>query len=145
MRRSKRPRNPPRKPAPDTAVPDKANDEPVLTLREIITESGDEPFTEWIASVRDLAARLRILARQDRVKQTGNFGDHRERIAGAVSELRVDYGPGYRIYYVRLGNTLVLLVVGGTKDGQQGDILKAVALWEECKNEIERFSRDFVR
>ncbi len=74
---------------------------------------------------------------------TGNFGDQRERISGAISEIRVDYGPGYRVYYVRLGNVWVILVGGGTKDKQQNDIETAVSLWEKTKDDVERFSREF--
>ena len=145
MRRTKRSRRLSDEPAPEPAFADETEDKPALTLREVVTESGREPFSEWIASVRDLAARLRILARLDRVGQSGNFGDHRKHIAGATSELRIDYGPGYRVYYVLQGNTLVLLIIGGVKDSQQSDILKAAALWEECKNDVEGFSRDFIR
>ena len=77
--------------------------------------------------------------------QGGNFGDRRERIAGAVSELRIDYRPGYRVYYVRVGSQIVVLMGGGTKDNQQGDIDEAVRLWERYKDDVEERSRDFRR
>ena len=73
----------------------------------------------------------------------GNFGSHRERISGAVSELKLDYGPGYRVYFVRQGDTLVILLGGGTKASQEGDIMSAVALWERNKDDAKRFSREF--
>ncbi|MDQ2687359.1 MAG: type II toxin-antitoxin system RelE/ParE family toxin, partial [Armatimonadota bacterium] len=87
--------------------------------------------------------KARVLSRLDRIEQTGNLGDHRERIMGAVSEIRIDYGPGYRLYYVLQGDVLIVLLGGGTKETQQGDIGAAVALWERNKNDAERFSREF--
>lgn len=92
--------------------------------------------------MRDTAARTRIAARITRILQAGNFGDHRERISGAISEIKVDYGPGYRIYYVRLGSLIVVLMGGGTKDSQQGDIEAATALWERYKDNVEKYTRD---
>lgn len=62
---------------------------------------------------------------------------------GAVSEMRIDYGPGYRLYFVLHGDTLIVLLGGGTKDSQQADIAAAVTLWERNKNDAERFSREF--
>ncbi len=73
----------------------------------------------------------------------GNLGDHRERIAGAVSELRIDYGPGYRVYFVRHGDIFVVLLGGGTKETQTSDIQAAHALWERNKNDAERYAREF--
>lgn len=70
-------------------------------------------------------------------------GDHRERIEGAVSELRIDYGPGYRVYYVQIGDIVVVLLGGGVKDRQQNDIDAALAVWEDNKDEDDRFSRVF--
>ena len=64
-------------------------------------------------------------------------------MSGAISEMRVDYGSGYRVYYVQTGDTIILLVFGGTKDTQQGDIEEAARLWERIKNDVERFSREF--
>ena len=79
-------------------------------------------------SLRDYVAKLRVTARIVRLINTGNMGDHRERISGAVSGMRIDCGPGYRIYYVRQGDVLILLLAGGTKDSQQNDIEEAVRL-----------------
>ena len=145
MQRTKRSRKPPEEMTPDAPVTDEADNKPAIDVRVLERDSGEIPYIDWYTALRDAEAKTRITARLNRIVATGNFGDHRERIAGAVSELRIDHGPGYRIYYVRNGNTLVLLVVGGVKDGQQSDILKAVALWEECKDEIERLSRVYVR
>ena len=108
----------------------------------LVEENGNVPFESWYRGLRDVAARARIAARIARILQGGNFGDHRERIEGAVSELRLDYGPGYRIYYVRQGDTIAILLGGGVKDGQQRDIAEAVALWERCRHDVEGRSRE---
>jgi len=142
MRRTKRKGKPPDEPAPDATIA--SEDKPALDVRVLRRESGEIPYLDWFRSLRDAGAKTRVAARIARLRLTGNFGDHRERISGAVSELRIDYGPGYRVYYVQNGNTLILLIVGGVKDGQQSDIQKAVALWEECKDDNDRFSGDFV-
>lgn len=138
-----------RKVAP-TVSPSVAENESVTDtesgLRVCEIKLADEalPFRRWLFALRDVAARARILMRLDRIVAGGNFGDHRERIVGAISELRIDYGPGYRIYYVWHGNVLVVLLGGGTKDGQQGDIEAVVELWEQVKNDVERYTRDFI-
>lgn len=83
-------------------------------------------FTEWIDGLKDITGRARILARIRRLAD-GNPGDHRN-LTGGVSELRVDAGPGYRVYYTRRGNELIILLVGGDKASQQRDIDKAKEL-----------------
>lgn len=89
-------------------------------------------FAEWLRKLRDEVARARIQIRVRRVS-LGNFGDVKP-VGGGVSELRVDYGPGYRVYLRRHGEVLVLLLAGGTKKTQEADIVKAKELakeWEE--------------
>jgi len=83
-------------------------------------------FTEWIDGLKDVAGRARILARIRRLAD-GNPGDHRN-LAGGISELRVDVGPGYRVYYTLRGSELVILLVGGDKATQQNDISRAQEL-----------------
>ena len=85
-----------------------------------------DQFAAWIDSLKDVAGRARILARIRRLAG-GNPGDHRN-LSGGISELRVDVGPGYRIYYTQRGNLLVILLVGGDRDSQQRDIEKAKQL-----------------
>lgn len=112
---------------------------------QVLVLTGEDTlssFERWYLGLRDTAARTRIAARITRVLQAGNFGNHRERISGAISEMKVDYGPGYRIYYVRLGNLIIVLIGGGTKDSQQSDIETAVALWERYKDNVEKYSQD---
>lgn len=109
----------------------------------LVKTDGVCPFTKWFGGLRDSEAKSRILVRIVRLIQNGNLGDRRERIAGAVSELKINYGPGYRVYYVQIGDVVVVLQGGGVKDGQQADIDAALKLWEENKDDNDRFSRVF--
>lgn len=92
-----------------------------------------ETYARWFAGLRDLRARARIDARIRRLS-LGNFGDAKA-LGGGVSELRVDYGPGYRVYFARRGAAVFLLLCGGDKSGQKADIARAreiAAEWEEA-------------
>lgn len=83
-------------------------------------------FASWIDSLKDVVGRARILARIRRLGD-GNPGDHRN-LSDGISELRVDVGPGYRVYYTQRGKQWVILLVGGDKGSQQRDIEKAKEL-----------------
>lgn len=85
-------------------------------------------FSEWFAGLRDRNAALRIAARIRRV-ELGNLGD--AKFFDGIGELRIDYGPGYRVYFVKRGAELVILLGGGDKSTQQRDIGRAVALAKE--------------
>jgi putative addiction module killer protein len=84
-------------------------------------EQSDE-FKEWLKGLRDQTARAKVLVRIKRLA-AGNMGDVKH--FDGISELRIDYGPGYRIYVARKGNTVYLLLCGGDKSSQQKDIEKA--------------------
>lgn len=86
-------------------------------------------FLAWLMGLRDVQARARIAKRIDRLAQ-GNFGDAKS-VGGGVSELRFDFGPGYRVYYTMRGKVVVILLCGGDKGSQQRDIERAVALAKE--------------
>ena len=86
-------------------------------------------FAEWLRKLRDEQARARIQIRIRRVS-LGNFGDIKS-VGEGISELRVDYGPGYRVYLLQRGTRLVILLAGGTKKTQQTDINKAKVLARE--------------
>lgn len=88
-----------------------------------------EEYARWLEKLRDAEARSRIRIRLRRLA-AGNAGDVRA-VGGGVSELRIDYGPGYRIYYVHRGPTLVILLAGGDKSSQDRDILRALGLAKE--------------
>ena len=85
-----------------------------------------DEFREWVDRLRDQAGRARILVRVDRLIH-GNPGDHRN-LQGGVSELKIDFGPGYRVYYTQRGVQLLLLLIGGDKSSQAKDIAKAQEL-----------------
>ena len=87
------------------------------------TASGKRPFVDWLAGLSDRQARARVEARLARVA-SGNLGDV-EPVGEGVVELRIDWGPGYRVYCSRLGRTVVLLLCGGDKRTQQKDIDRA--------------------
>ncbi len=91
-----------------------------------VTADGRDVIGQWLAKLPDRQARARILARIARLT-VGNFGDCKT-LRGGVSELRIDHGPGYRVYYAKVGKTMVLLLCGGDKRRQAADITRAVAL-----------------
>ena len=93
-----------------------------------ITQTDE--FSKWLKRVKDAAARARILVRIQRLSLTGNFGDAKP-VGEGVFEMRIDYGPGYRLYYAFRGTDLVLLLIGGDKSSQQKDIAKAKKLNRE--------------
>ena len=86
-------------------------------------DAGSEPFEDWMAALKDQAARGAIRARLERVED-GNFGDHRS-VGDGVYELRINFGPGYRVYYLRDGEKIIVLLCGGVKDTQFKDVAKA--------------------
>jgi putative addiction module killer protein len=87
-----------------------------------------EAFYSWRMSLRDTEAKDRIRSRIVRAMQ-GNFGDHHA-ISGGVSEMRIKYGPGYRLYYTVRGQKIIILLCGGDKDSRQRDIKLALTLNE---------------
>ena len=95
------------------------------------TSSGREPFTEWFESIQDRKTQTRIEARLNSIKY-GNFGDYQS-VGDGVFELRFHFGPGYRIYFGLVDNTIVLLLCGGDKSSQTRDIVRAKAYWVEYK------------
>ena len=94
------------------------------TLR-VRVQKTDE-YRDWIDGLKDHAGRARVLMRVDRLVH-GNPGVHRNLTEG-VSELKVDVGPGYRVYYAMRGDHLLLLIVGGSKSTQDKDIARALEL-----------------
>ena len=97
--------------------------------------NGREPFTEWLKSLRDRKTRKRIQAQIDRI-ESGNLSDH-ESVGDGVFELRCQFGPGYRVYFGQIGNSIVLLLCGGDKSSQNRDIERAKDYWQEYKESQE--------
>ena len=89
-------------------------------IEEYITVEGRVPFGEWLKRLNDRKARARIRVRLDRLSM-GNLGDCRF-LGSGLCELRIDYGPGYRVYFGEIGDLIILLLAGGTKRSQQRDI-----------------------
>ena len=108
---------------------------PVLnTPKEVVAfraRDGQVPFEDWLNDLKDKRAVARVLARLARVRQ-GNLGDCKP-VGEGVSELRVDYGPGYRVYFGQKGRMLVVLLCGGDKRTQDRDIRLARQFWQEFK------------
>jgi putative addiction module killer protein len=102
-----------------------------IEIRRYRTASGKEPFGDWLSRLRDRQAKARVLVRIDRL-ESGNFGDSKALRSG-VHELRIDWGPGYRVYFGRDGNLLVILLVGGDKRTQAADINRAIEYWQDYK------------
>lgn len=95
-----------------------------MELRRYLTASGRDAFGEWLAELRDVRTRAKIVARIDRLS-AGNFGDCKA-LRGGLFELRIDWGPGYRVYYALVGKECVLLLCGGDKRKQSSDIKRAL-------------------
>ena len=97
---------------------------------------GSEPYALWLTGLSDRQARARVLVRVQRMA-AGNFGDCKPLDAG-VWELRIDWGPGYRVYYALAGHRVVLLLVGGDKRRQRADITAAVGYWQDWQRRNAR-------
>jgi putative addiction module killer protein len=101
------------------------------TLSYYLTEACGKPFKEWLDSLKDIVARQKIRIRLDRVR-LGNLGRNRS-VGEGVYELKIHYGPGYRVYYGLEKKTVVLLLLGGDKSSQKNDIARAKQYWQDHK------------
>lgn len=101
-------------------------------IQRYVTPEGKIPFDEWFFSLRESKTQTIIDKRLDRVS-LGNLGDHRS-VGEGVFELRIDYGPGYRIYFGQIGSTIVLLLCGGDKSTQAQDIRKSLEYWTDYRS-----------
>jgi len=89
-------------------------------------------FDNWFGRLKDRRAKARIQARIDRL-ETGHFGDVAS-VGQGVSELRIFYGPGYRVYFIQRGSTVIILLSGGDKSTQDSDIIKAKELAKKVED-----------
>jgi len=105
-----------------------------IEVRQYQTADGRKPFGAWLDRLRDEQARARIAARIDRM-QSGLRGDWKA-VGADVFELRIDHGPGYRVYCGQDGNALVLLLCGGDKRTQKRDIEVAHGYWQDYQERI---------
>lgn len=100
----------------------------MLNVREYLTAAGRNPFREWLGTL-DVAVRARVQARVLRF-ELGNLGDHKSVGAGAW-EARLAFGPGYRIYFGKEGDSIIILLIGGTRASQGRDIRRAQEFWRD--------------
>jgi len=101
----------------------------MFELRIYSTTQGRAVFADWLRKLRDTKAKAAVIRRINRVEH-GNFGDHKSCREG-VWELRIDMGPGYRVYYAQSAKTIILLLCGGDKGTQDSDIAKACEYWRD--------------
>jgi putative addiction module killer protein len=92
-------------------------------------KNNDEPFISWLARIKDKITKVRIQQRLRRI-ELGNFGDHKS-VGEGVWELRLSFGPGYRIYYGLQNDKVVILLCGGDKKTQKSDVKRAQEHWKE--------------
>jgi putative addiction module killer protein len=104
----------------------------VIEIKEYLTTDGKSPFAIWLRELGDRQAQARIMTRLNRVR-LGNFGDCKA-VGEGVLELRMPFGPGYRVYFAREGEAVVLLLCGGDKGSQQRDIERARQYWQEYRS-----------
>ena len=100
-------------------------------VENYVCPNGSCPFDDWMGSLRDQRAKARIRTRIARVR-LGNLGDY-EPVGNGVLELKINYGPGYRVYFGQVGVKLVILLCGGDKSSQAEDIRRAIEYWEDYK------------
>ena len=105
-----------------------------MQLINYVDQSGHDRFQEWFDALRDRVGRVAIQRRIDRLAG-GNTGDYRFCRDG-VWELRIDVGPGYRVYYARAGEATLLLLWGGRKRTQSRDITRAVEYWNDYQQRL---------
>lgn len=104
-------------------------------IRHFIAADGHDPYFDWLKRLRDPVAKVQIVKRVNRIA-LGNLGDHKFCRDG-VWELRIDVGPGYRVYYAQAGTQIVLLLCGGDKRSQDADIARAVNNWLDWQRRPE--------
>ncbi len=100
-----------------------------MELLHYLGPKREDVYQEWLDGLRDTRARVAIQRRVDRVA-SGNFGDHKFCRDG-VWELRIDFGPGFRVYYALAGETIILLLSGSDKSDQRAEIDRAVGYWKD--------------
>src|SRR5437773_655737 len=103
----------------------------MIEIRRYMTPSGRDVFEDWLDSLKDEVAAARINARISRLAQE-SFGDCKP-VGEGVWELRIDWGPGYRVYYALIERTCVLLLCGGDKRRQRADIARAIDYLRDYK------------
>lgn len=104
----------------------------MFEVQDYLSPDGDDPYAQWLAGLADRQAKARVLVRVLRMA-AGNFGECRP-LSDGVWELKIDHGPGYRVYYAQAGKRLILLLAGGDKRRQQADIETAIERWHDWQH-----------
>ncbi|MBI3525052.1 MAG: type II toxin-antitoxin system RelE/ParE family toxin [Betaproteobacteria bacterium] len=92
-----------------------------------------DTYEQWFRKLKDRQARVRINARIRRIEDSGNFGDVKP-VREGISEMRIDYGPGYRIYFMQRGSMFIVLLAGGDKSTQDANIKSAIKIAKEWRD-----------
>jgi putative addiction module killer protein len=108
----------------------------VVEVRHYINNAGKDVLDEWLSELTDPRAQAKIAVRINRLA-AGNFGDCKS-LGRGLYEFRIDWGPGYRIYYAMIGQRCILLLCGGDKRKQAADIERAVAYFDDYKIRTRR-------
>lgn len=103
----------------------------MIEIRHYVSRTGKDIFDDWFRGLSDLRAQAKIAVRINRLA-AGNFGDSKA-LRGGVSELRIDWGPGYRVYYALIRENGALLLCGGDKRKQAADIERAIKYFQDYK------------
>ncbi len=107
-----------------------------IEIEYYITQTGKSSFEEWFHSLKDIKTKAIVLKRLARVR-LGNFGEWRS-LGGGLGELKINFGPGYRIYFGQKNKILVILLCAGNKNTQEKDIKKAFEFWRDCHQRGEK-------
>jgi putative addiction module killer protein len=107
----------------------------MFEIRHYLSPDGKDLIDQWLRDLRDVKAKAAIIRRLNRLEQ-GNFGDFKP-LSDGVHELRIDVGPGYRVYYARAGKIVMLILCGGTKRTQDADIERACRYWRDWQSRNE--------
>ena len=105
------------------------NPQKIFEVEDYQSADGKDPYIDWLNGLSDRMAKARVAVRVQRMA-AGNSGDCKP-IQDGVWELRIDHGPGYRVYYAQAGKRLILLLLGGDKRKQQADITAAIDYWQD--------------
>ena len=106
-----------------------------IEIRRYVSRSGKDEFDQWLSELPDARAQAKIATRIDRIA-AGNFGDCKS-LGKGLHELRIDWGPGYRVYYAMVGPASVLLLCGGDKRKQHSDITRAAEYLKDYRKRTQ--------
>lgn len=106
-----------------------------MQVLHYLDSRGHDVYQDWLDRLRDITGRVAVQRRIDRIADTGNIGTH-SFCRDGVWELKIGVGPGYRVYYVEIKKTALLLLCGGTKRRQESDIARAVKYWKDHQKRL---------